>query len=162
VACGGSDSPGAVGCGSPGNSALASAVAYSACMRSHGVPNYPDPGSDGNLPKGNAQAFGVSNSQYQAAERACRHLLPNSDTGFCHFVGSSESVTRCGYRMLQAWQGRAHLLANRDELGDRVYVGTRDGHVIGLGAGGASSRLAPQLPMARSRHTDAVTGPDRD
>jgi hypothetical protein len=77
VACGGSSSPGAAVGGSPGNSASASAVAYSACMRSHGVPNYPDPGGDGNLPKGTAQDFGVSSSQYQAAERACRHLLPN-------------------------------------------------------------------------------------
>jgi hypothetical protein len=89
VACGGSDSPDATGRGSPGNSASASAVAYSACMRSHGVPNYPDPGSDGNLPKGNAQAFGVSDSQYQAAERVCRHLLPNSDTTF------TASLTQC-------------------------------------------------------------------
>jgi hypothetical protein len=77
AACGGSSSPGAAVGGSPGNSASASAVAYSACMRSHGVPNYPDPGSGGNLPKGTAQAFGVSSSQYQAAERPCRHLLPN-------------------------------------------------------------------------------------
>jgi hypothetical protein len=68
---------------------VVSAVAYSACLRSHGVPNYPDPGSDGNVPKGNAQAFGVSNSQYQAAERACRHLLPNSDTSF------TASLTQC-------------------------------------------------------------------
>jgi hypothetical protein len=90
VACGGSNSPGAAGRGSPGNSfASASAVAYSACMRSHGVPNYPDPGGDGNLPKGSAQAFGVSNSQYQAAERACRHLLPTRDTTF------TASLTQC-------------------------------------------------------------------
>ena len=89
AACGGSSSPGAAGRGSPGNSASASAVAYSACMRLHGVPEYPDPGSDGNLPKGTAQDFGVSNSQYQAAERACRHLLPNSDTRF------TASLTQC-------------------------------------------------------------------
>ena len=89
VACGGSNSPGAAGRGSPGNSIVTSAVAYSACMRSHGVPSYPDPGSDGNLPKGSAQAFGISNSQYQAAERACRHLLPSSDTGF------TASLTQC-------------------------------------------------------------------
>ena len=89
AACGGSSSPGATGRGSLGNSASASVVAYSSCMRSHGVPNYPDPGSDGNLPKGSAQAFGVSNSQYQAAQRACRHLLPNSDTRF------TASLTQC-------------------------------------------------------------------
>ena len=89
AACGGSSSPGAARGGSPGNSASASAVAYSSCMRSHGVPDYPDPGSNGNLPKGNAQDFGVSNSQYRAAERACRHLLPDSDTTFI------ASLTQC-------------------------------------------------------------------
>src|SRR6266568_5614332 len=52
AACGGSNSPGAAGGGSPGNPASASAVAYSTCMRTHGVPEYPDPDSNGNLPKG--------------------------------------------------------------------------------------------------------------
>jgi len=91
AACSGSPSSAGSG-GSPdagGSAASPSAVAYSACMRSHDVPNYPDPGSDGNLPKGTAQDFGVSNSQYQAAERACRHLLPNSDTRF------TASLTQC-------------------------------------------------------------------
>jgi hypothetical protein len=53
-----------------------SAVAYSDCMRSHGVPNYPDPGSNGDVPKGSAQQFAVSNSQFQAAQGDCQHLLP--------------------------------------------------------------------------------------
>ena len=62
------------------------ALAYSHCMRSNRVPNYPDPNSSGSLPKGNAQAFGVGTSQYQAAEQACRHLLPSS---------GSTSLTQC-------------------------------------------------------------------
>jgi hypothetical protein len=45
-------------------------------MRSHGVPDYPDPDSSGTLPKPDAQAFGVSSSQFSAAQRACQHLLP--------------------------------------------------------------------------------------
>lgn len=53
-----------------------SAVGYSACMRSHGVPNYPDNDSTGQLPKTDAHQLGVSPSQYQAAEQACRHTLP--------------------------------------------------------------------------------------
>lgn len=64
------------------SSSARSAVDYSHCMRAHGVPKYPDPASNGQLPKGTAQTFGVSSSRYQAAERACRHLLPNSDTTF--------------------------------------------------------------------------------
>lgn len=62
------------------------ALAYSRCMRSNGVPNYPDPSSNGNLPKGTAQAFGVSTAHYQAAEQACGHLLP---------TGGSASLTQC-------------------------------------------------------------------
>jgi hypothetical protein len=62
------------------------ALAYSHCMRSNGVPNYPDPNSNGNLPKGNAQAFGASTPQYQTAEQACGHLLPSS---------GSASLTQC-------------------------------------------------------------------
>jgi hypothetical protein len=84
TACGTSPSPTGSG-GSPGaggSSSPASAVAYSACMRTHGVPNYPDPDSNGTLPKGNAQDLGVSTSQFQAAQQACRPLLPNSDSTF--------------------------------------------------------------------------------
>jgi hypothetical protein len=101
VACGGSNSPRATGRGSPGNSASASAVAYSACMRSHGVPNYPDPGSDGNLPKGNAQAFGVSDSQYQASERACKRLLPSSDTTFTASLNQCLMTGDCPHAVVQ-------------------------------------------------------------
>ena len=36
----------------------------------------PDPGSDGQPPKTRAQHLGVGNSQYQAAQTACQHLLP--------------------------------------------------------------------------------------
>jgi hypothetical protein len=45
-------------------------------MRSHGVPGYPDPDSSGTLPKPDAQAFGVSGSQFSAGQRSCQHLLP--------------------------------------------------------------------------------------
>ncbi len=65
--------------GAAGSSATAqSAVAYSQCMRANGVPKYPDPASGGQLPKGDAQFFGVSDATYQAAERTCQHLLPTS------------------------------------------------------------------------------------
>ena len=78
AACSGRPSSAGSG-GSPGaggSAAAPSAVAYSACMRSHGVPNYPDPPSGGQLPKTGAQLLGVSASQYQAAQQACRPMLP--------------------------------------------------------------------------------------
>ena len=78
AACSGSSSSsGAGGTPNAGQAASSpSAVAYSHCMRSHGVPNYPDPGSGGALPKGDAQQFGVSSSQLQVAESDCQHLYP--------------------------------------------------------------------------------------
>jgi hypothetical protein len=73
----GPSSAGSAGAPDAGGSASSpSAVAYSQCVRSHGVPEFPDPGSSGQLPKGDAQQFGVSSTQYQAAQTACQHLLP--------------------------------------------------------------------------------------
>jgi hypothetical protein len=46
-------------------------------MRSHGVSRYPDPDRSGKPPKKSLQQLGVSSSRMQAAESACRHLLPN-------------------------------------------------------------------------------------
>ena len=77
AACSNSSSTG----GSPtagGAASPPSAVAYSHCIRSHGVPKYPDPPSGGGLPKTSAQELGVSGSQLQAAQRACQHMLPNT------------------------------------------------------------------------------------
>ncbi len=81
AACGGSPSATASsGSSTAGESARSqSAVAFSGCMRSHGVPNFPDPSSSGGVPKETAQQLGVSSSQLQAALNACQHLLP--DTG---------------------------------------------------------------------------------
>jgi hypothetical protein len=52
-------------------------VAFSHCVRSHGVPGFPDPQAGATNAKfPGAQQLGVSSSQLDAAERACQHLLP--------------------------------------------------------------------------------------
>ncbi len=60
------------------------AVAFSHCMRAHGVLNYPDPARGGALVKESLQQLGVSSSQFQTAQGACRHLLPNGGSGPTH------------------------------------------------------------------------------
>ena len=57
------------------------AVAFSRCVRSHGVPAYPDPSDGGLLPKETPQQLGVSPSQLQAAQKACIHLVPGGGFG---------------------------------------------------------------------------------
>lgn len=55
------------------------ALGYAGCMRSNGVPNWPDPDSSGVFDKSKLglQQLGVSASRLQTAQTACRHLLPN-------------------------------------------------------------------------------------
>jgi hypothetical protein len=54
------------------------ALAYSRCMRAHGVLKFPDPNSSGAIPKVGLQQLGVSSTVFQAAQRTCQHLLPNT------------------------------------------------------------------------------------
>ena len=82
AACGGSPSAaGAAASSTAGGAANSpSAVGYSHCMRAHGVPNFPDPTSNGGIPKTGAQELGVSDSRLQAAQSACQHQLPTADS----------------------------------------------------------------------------------
>jgi hypothetical protein len=53
-------------------------VAFARCMRSNGVPRYPDPQIvGGRASKPTMRQLGVSESQFSAARSACAQLLPN-------------------------------------------------------------------------------------
>jgi len=67
--------------GSPtagGSANSSSAVAYSRCVRAHGVPNFPDPDSNGQIPKeAVVRALReISDSRAKAATNACANLNP--------------------------------------------------------------------------------------
>ena len=51
-------------------------VSYSRCMRSHGVPDFPDPDSSGQISKEAILQLGVSTPRFQAAQAACQALWP--------------------------------------------------------------------------------------
>jgi hypothetical protein len=75
-----SGSPASAGSGAAptgGGPANAPLVAFSRCVRSHGVPNFPDPqagASNAKFP--GAHQLRVSSSQLSTAENACQRLLP--------------------------------------------------------------------------------------
>jgi hypothetical protein len=87
TACGGSSSEGVAqvdttttttdGSTASPDSGSADPAAYSACMRSHGVPKFPDPDSDGriliDMPR---LGIDPESAQFQAAVEACRKLEP--------------------------------------------------------------------------------------
>ncbi len=81
--------------GGPGSSTSpgSQAVAYAACVRAHGVPNFPDPkiSTNGNEVK---VAIGVTraitgNPHFKSAQQACSKLLPSGGPG----EGSSHQTT---------------------------------------------------------------------
>jgi hypothetical protein len=84
AACGGSPSSSGSpsSTGSPptagGSASSPSALAFSRCMRSHGVRNFPDPppSFNGKFPGSSPQQLGVSESRIRAAGSACHNLLP--------------------------------------------------------------------------------------
>jgi hypothetical protein len=84
AACSGSASGGSGGSSNAGGAANSlsansrKALAFSHCVRSRGVPKWPDPTSSGGIPKETAQQLGVGTAQLQAALNACQHLLPNT------------------------------------------------------------------------------------
>jgi len=69
------------------------AVAYSACMRAHGVPNFPDPkiSTNGNEVKVAVKVTpGITgNPQFKSAQQACGKLLPGGGPG----SGSNHQMT---------------------------------------------------------------------
>ena len=77
--CGGGGSPTAAGGPSStvATTAQSGALAFARCMRSHGLPKWPDPTSGGVFDKSKLRLTGYSVSQVQAAEDGpCNHLLP--------------------------------------------------------------------------------------
>jgi len=53
------------------------AAQFSACMRSHGVPNFPDPDSSGGIKIGPGSGFDPNSPTSRKALQACQKLLPN-------------------------------------------------------------------------------------
>jgi hypothetical protein len=57
-------------------------LAYSKCMRGHGLPDFPDPDKEGQfpaLPKGGAN--GPGSPTFTAADKACAQYKPQGDAG---------------------------------------------------------------------------------
>jgi hypothetical protein len=88
AACGGIAAPGVASLGSPSASPSPSsggssgsrsndALAFARCMRQHGITNFPDPGSRGDLTITGGSGLDPNSPQFQSAQNACRSLLPN-------------------------------------------------------------------------------------
>jgi hypothetical protein len=82
-------------CGSSGKSNTISAssgagiaINYAACMRSHGLANFPDPSSGGGIQLNASSGINPASPAFQAAQKACQSDLPK---GVVSKGGSSEA-----------------------------------------------------------------------
>ncbi len=55
----------------------ADALKLSRCMRAHGVPNFPDPSSNGSLQLNSSSGVDPNSPQFRSAMQACQKVLPN-------------------------------------------------------------------------------------
>ncbi len=98
----------AAGCGgsAPTNFARAQAglFAYSHCMRTHGVPDFPDPVPGEGIPKNKIVL--LNNAQSQTASRDCQHLMPPTGLG-------PETTAQPARTRLAAALVFAHCVRNR-------------------------------------------------
>src|SRR5258708_12777896 len=76
---GGSPNPSA-GAGSPGGSERTSALAYSQCMRAHGIKNFPDPSAGGgiNISGGQGNSLAPPSPHFPAADKTRKSPIPAS------------------------------------------------------------------------------------
>jgi hypothetical protein len=78
---GGSGSPtGGASASAPAASAIESGVAFSRCIRSHGVPDFPDPKVSGHTVRLGSAAT-LQSPAFQSAAHSCRRLLPKGPPG---------------------------------------------------------------------------------
>ncbi len=104
--CGGGGSPGVASVRRSTTAVTtAGGLAYARCMRSNGVPGFPDPDSTGGIPK--EQVLAVARGpKFDPASRACRHLMPA--TGLAPPSTSTQTSARVADELSFAKCMRAH------------------------------------------------------
>ena len=132
-----SSGPSSAGSGSPdaGSAnpppASSQALAFALCMRSHGVPKYPEPNSSNTMPNGlpkvGPQHLAVTMSEFQAALGACGHLLPNggqaTQSAAHQLLSDGLKFARCvrSHGVLN-WPDPTHSTATALALGAPPYM----------------------------------------
>ena len=133
TACGGGSSPASAG-GGPTH--VQAALAYARCMRAHGVPDFPDPDSNGQF---NVDRHSVS-SQETAANQVCHHLLNTGDQ-----ANAARQQQGLGQALKYAQCMRAHGVPNFPDP-DTTNGGI--GERSGIGFRGPGVKPTPQLNSA--------------
>jgi hypothetical protein len=102
AACGGSSTE--TNTFAPG-ATYAQALAFTKCMRSHGVPQFPAPDGQGDFNNAQVEALENNNSQADNAIHQCRSVLPNAGTGL-----TAEQIQEIQQQNLRSAVKAAHCM----------------------------------------------------
>lgn len=155
AACGGSASPGVASAesstttttsppaGSSNTNTAADhvdALEYAQCMRTHGVPTFPDPTRNSINPIKDFDMNGIdlSSPKYTAANKACSHLLPNGGQ-----PAPAENQQQLANLLRQARCMRSHGISDYPD----PTVSANGNVSPGLLQGGPNSDLNPNNPI---------------
>ncbi len=93
-------------------------LAYAQCMRTHGLPSFPDPTSNGTFTSTKANANDFSGPRFASADKTCGHLEgpPESAAQFQQNVSQALKLAACMH---------AHGITNfqANVQGDRIAIG---------------------------------------
>ncbi len=134
-------------CGSSKNSsghqaAFTGGLNFAKCMRSHGVPNFPDPSSGGGIQISNGSGINPASPSFQSAQKDCAKQLPGGGP----FTGQASASQK--KQMLQLSECmRAHGLEN---FPDPVSTAPQPGAGFGLAFGRPGSFIAVPQSMINS------------
>jgi hypothetical protein len=133
AACGTSGHSG--GAASGGSSLSNSELKVSECMRSHGVPNFPDPSGGGGGFNLNGSGINPQSPAFDSAQRTCFKLLPGGGPGahptqaMAQTLQVSECMRRRGVSGFPDPTLKLPSIANRTEYS---IVEDRDGAVLAV------------------------------
>ena len=131
---------------SPSPDPYKAALAFSQCMREHGVPDFPDPQTTGDghfgvqINGGPSSTLDPSSTQFQAAQQACNKLLPKGGTN-----GKGPSAKDRAAMLAFAACMRSHGLP---DFPDPKFSSDGGGVVVQAGGpGNDKSDLRPDSPQ---------------
>jgi hypothetical protein len=116
----------------------ATAARFSACMRAHGVKNFPDPSSGGGISIGPSSGIDPASPTFQAAQQACQKLLPNGGQPSPQQLAKAQQQTLAFSRCM-----RAHGV---EDFPDPSFSG---GKITLRVKAGSGSDLDPNSPTFR-------------
>jgi hypothetical protein len=93
AACGSSSDPTATAASNESNGS-SQGLKFADCMRSHGVPNFPDPSAGGGINISSGSGINPFSPAFKAAQNACAKLLPGGGPGNQHPTAGKVALAR--------------------------------------------------------------------